>query len=121
MLKVVERYLNNKEVYVLRTFSFSLQKKLFYHILHAMNETEPLSTIAFKNISSVSNSDTYLYFQSYWKIIKNECNTVNKKCRLDLDVAYRIYKNISDILKHHQRYDSIDNIIDVKQKLYYVK
>ena len=53
--------------------------------------------IADKNISSTSNnikrkySNTYVYFK--------KCNTVNKQCSLDFDVAYCVYSDISNILK----------------------
>ena len=75
--------------------------------------------LAYKNIYSTSNdtkkkhSNIYtLYFQNYYEYNHNQCKTVNKQCCLDLDAAYCVYLDISNLLKLPPLiHDSIDNMI----------
>ena len=77
-----------------QTLIFESEKGILLYIV--MNIALLLAMLAYKNISTFNDikrkhANTYLYL---W----NNCNTFNKQCSLDLDVALCVYMDIPNIL-----------------------
>ena len=79
------------------------KKVVYYQTLRILNDSQlSLAMIANENIfqhptTKRKPSNTHLYFRNYCNTIKMNYNIVNKQCSLGLDVAYRVYIDITKL------------------------
>ena len=80
---------------------FLATKRWFYHMLRVMNDSQTFGYSSQQKYFNIQWQQVktlkHLYFKTT-TIQKNQCNTINKKCSLDLDVAYRIHLDTTNIL-----------------------
>ena len=72
--------------------------------LRGMDDPLLVAQLSYKNIcsSSTDKEKTFKHLFIFTKLLKhnqNKCNTINKQCSLDLDVAWGVYLHILNILK----------------------